>query len=198
MIRPTLNHLNLKTTRLKEMIDWYAAVTGGKIIFQSGESTKDNPIQIAFMSNDSAPFRIAFMGLPGLREDPEQFFHSGLHHMAFEYDSFDDLMSSFARLKQLGIEPIVCVQHGVTTSLFEAAKPASPSARLTRTKFYVPLLEYPRRSTVMIVVGPDCAPIGSHLRRYLASLSYCLNLGLAQLPDMVGEREELGKGEGVT
>ena len=55
MIRPTLNHLNLKTTRLKEMIDWYAAVTGGKIIFQSGESTKDNPIQIAFMSNDSAP-----------------------------------------------------------------------------------------------------------------------------------------------
>ena len=118
MIRPTLNHLNLKTTRLKEMIDWYAAVTGGKIIFQSGESTKDNPIQIAFMSNDSAPFRIAFMGLPGLREDPEQFFHSGLHHMAFEYDSFADLMSSFARLKQLGIEPIVCVQHGVTTSLY--------------------------------------------------------------------------------
>ena len=43
MIRPTLNHLNLKTTRLKEMIDWYAAVIGGKIIFQSGESTKDNP-----------------------------------------------------------------------------------------------------------------------------------------------------------
>ena len=118
MIRPTLNHLNLKTTRLKEMIDWYAAVTGGKIIFQSGESTKDNPIQIAFMSNDSAPFRITFMGSPGLREDPEQFFHSGLHHMAFEYDSFDDLMSSFARLKQLGIVPIVCMQHGVTTSLY--------------------------------------------------------------------------------
>jgi len=118
MIRPTLNHLNLKTTRMKEMIDWYAAVIGGKIIFQSGESTKDNPIRIAFMSNDSAPFRIAFMGVPGLREDPDQFVHSGLHHLAFEYDSFDDLMSSFARLKQLGIEPIVCLQHGVTTSLY--------------------------------------------------------------------------------
>ena len=45
-------------------------------------------------------------------------FCSRTHHMAFEYDSFDDLMSSFARLKQLGIEPIVCVQHGVTTSLY--------------------------------------------------------------------------------
>jgi catechol 2,3-dioxygenase len=88
------------------MIDWYAAVIGGKIIFQSGESTKDNPIQIAYMSNDSAPFRIGFMGVPGL------------HHMAFEYDSFDDLMSSVARLKQLGIEPIVCLDHGLTVSLY--------------------------------------------------------------------------------
>jgi catechol-2,3-dioxygenase len=120
MIRPTLNHINLKTTRLKEMIDWYAVVIGGKIIFQSagGATATDNPIQIAFMSNDRAPFRIAFMAVRGLREDPEQFVHAGLHHIAFEYDSFDDLMSSFARLKQLGIEPIVCVNHGLTTSLY--------------------------------------------------------------------------------
>ena len=120
MITPTLNHINLKTTRLKEMIDWYAVVIGGKIVFQSagGASATDNPIQIAFMSNDRAPFRIAFMAVRGLREDPEQFVHAGLHHIAFEYDSFDDLMSSFARLKQLGIEPIVCVNHGLTTSLY--------------------------------------------------------------------------------
>jgi catechol 2,3-dioxygenase len=44
--------------------------------------------------------------------------HAGLHHTAFEYDSFDDLMSSFARLRQLGIEPVVCVNHGLTTSLY--------------------------------------------------------------------------------
>jgi catechol 2,3-dioxygenase len=115
-----LNHLNFKTTRLKEMIDWYAVVIGGKIIFQSadGGSATNNPIQIAFMSNDRAPFRIAFMAVRGLREDPEQFVHAGLHHIAFEYDSFADLMSSFSRLKQLGIEPIVCVDHGVTTSLY--------------------------------------------------------------------------------
>ena len=86
--------------------------------FQSagGGSATDSPIQMAFMSNDRAPFRVAFMAVRGLREDPEQFVHAGLHHLAFEYDSFDDLMSSFARLKQLGIEPIVCVNHGLTTS----------------------------------------------------------------------------------
>jgi catechol-2,3-dioxygenase len=120
MIRPTLNHINLKTTRLKEMIDWYSVVIGGKIVFQSADdkSATDNPIQMAFMGNDRAFFRIAFMAVRGLREDPDQFVHTGLHHIAFEYDSFDDLMSSFARLKQLGIEPIVCINHGVTTSMY--------------------------------------------------------------------------------
>lgn len=120
MIRPALNHINLKTTRLKEMLDWYAVVIGGKITFQSagGASATDNPIQIAFMSNDAAPFRVAFMAVRGLREDPEQLVHAGLHHTAFEYDSFDDLMSSFARLKQLGIEPIACINHELTTSLY--------------------------------------------------------------------------------
>ena len=119
MIRPTLNHLNVKTTRPKEMMDWNAVVIGGKITFQSAEggNATDNPIQIAFMANDRAPFRIAFMAVRGLREDPEQFVHAGLHHIAFEYESFDNLMSSFARLKQLGIEPIACINHGLTTSL---------------------------------------------------------------------------------
>lgn len=120
MIRPTLNHLNLKTTRLKEMIDWYSVVIGGKITFQSAgsASTTESPIQIAFMANDRAPFRIAFMAVRGLREDRNQFVHAGLHYLAFEYDSFDDLMSSFARLKELGIEPIACLNHGLATSLY--------------------------------------------------------------------------------
>jgi catechol 2,3-dioxygenase len=85
MIRPTLNHLNLKTTRLKEMIDWYSVVIGGKITFQSaGSASTESPIQIAFMANDRAPFRIAFMAIRGLQEDPDQFVHAGLHHIAFE------------------------------------------------------------------------------------------------------------------
>jgi hypothetical protein len=43
---------------------------------------------------------------------------TGIHHTAFEYESFDDLMSSFARLKQLGIEPEYCENQGVATSLY--------------------------------------------------------------------------------
>lgn len=72
----------------------------------------------AHISNDRANHRIAFLTVPGLQEHPEKVGHTGLHHTAFEYDKFDDLMSSYARLKNKGIEPQVCLDHGLTTSLY--------------------------------------------------------------------------------
>jgi hypothetical protein len=44
---------------------------------------------------------------------PDCHTQAGLHHTAFEYESFDELMSSYARLKGLGIEPDVCFNLGV-------------------------------------------------------------------------------------
>src|SRR5215208_5521765 len=34
VIRPKLHHVNLKTTRLQEMVDWYREVVGAEVIFQ--------------------------------------------------------------------------------------------------------------------------------------------------------------------
>jgi catechol 2,3-dioxygenase len=110
VIRPKLHHVNLKTTRLQAMIDWYAAVVGVKVNFQFAGG--------AFTSNDGANHRIALLAIPGVQDDPDKFHHAGMHHTAFEYDSFDDLMSSYARIKALGIEPKVCLDHGMTTSLY--------------------------------------------------------------------------------
>jgi catechol-2,3-dioxygenase len=110
LIRPTLHHVNLKTTRLQEMIDWYALVIGTTVNFQFPDG--------AFITNDQANHRIGLLAIPGLRDDREKFVHTGLHHTAFEYQSFDDLMSSYVRLKKSGIEPDVCLNHGVTTSLY--------------------------------------------------------------------------------
>jgi catechol-2,3-dioxygenase len=110
MIKPTMHHVNLKTNRLKEMIEWYALVVGTKVNFQFPGG--------AFISNDRANHRIALLAVPGLTEDPQKFTHTGLHHTAFEYGSFADLMSSYARLKKEGIEPQVCLNHGLTTSLY--------------------------------------------------------------------------------
>jgi hypothetical protein len=51
---------------------------------------------------------------PGwLRDDPDNFTHTGFTTPPLKYDSFDDLTSSFARLKQSGIEPDHFLDHGV-------------------------------------------------------------------------------------
>ena len=112
VIKPGLHHVTIKTTRLPEMIDWYTTVVGAKVNFRFPGG--------AWMSNDRANHRIAFLAMPGLVEHPEKFGHAGLHHTAFEYENFDDLMTSYARLKKQGIEPQVCLDHGLTTSLYYA------------------------------------------------------------------------------
>jgi hypothetical protein len=41
-----------------------------------------------------------------------------MHHCAFEYDTFADLMSTFDRLRKAGVEPAFCLDHGLTISLY--------------------------------------------------------------------------------
>ncbi len=48
---PRLHHVNLKTTRLQEMIDWYSIVVGMRVQFQFPGA--------AFLSNDGANHRLA-------------------------------------------------------------------------------------------------------------------------------------------
>ena len=43
-----------------------------------------------------------------------------MHHVAFEYASFDDLNASFSRLRSLGIVPRACLDHGMTLSYYYA------------------------------------------------------------------------------
>ena len=39
-----------------------------------------------------------------------------MHHSAFEYDGFEDLNASYLRLRDAGIEPDICIDHGMTLS----------------------------------------------------------------------------------
>jgi catechol-2,3-dioxygenase len=41
-----------------------------------------------------------------------------MHHIAFEYDSFEELNSTFLRLRDAGIEPVFCLDHGMTFSYY--------------------------------------------------------------------------------
>jgi catechol-2,3-dioxygenase len=107
---PVLHHINLKTTRLREMIDWYGIVVGTTPTFQFPAG--------AWLSNDGANHRIALLSTPPMTDDPDKFTHTGMHHVAFEYDSMDALLQNFTRLKGLGILPHMSLDHGLTTSFY--------------------------------------------------------------------------------
>jgi catechol 2,3-dioxygenase len=110
IIRPQLHHLNLTTTRLQEMIDWYGLVLGltPTFAFPGG----------AFLTNDSANHRLALLVWPSSIDEPRKQAHTGLHHYAFEYAALVDLLASYVRLKGHGIVPAFALDHGMTISLY--------------------------------------------------------------------------------
>ncbi len=108
-MRPArFSHAVLRTTRLKEMIEWYKTVLGAEVMYQSD--------LIAFLTYDDEHHRIALAAFPGLVE--KQKHSTGLDHLAFFYDTFGDWIANYERLKAIGITPRVCIHHGLTMSLY--------------------------------------------------------------------------------
>ena len=110
---PTFHHALLKTARMQELIDWYAAVVGIEAVFQAPG--------IAFLSNDGANHRISMVGNPEFLSNPSFRKSVGMHHLAFEYDSVDELLDTWQRLHDdHGFKPHVAVHHGMTLSFYYA------------------------------------------------------------------------------
>jgi hypothetical protein len=77
MTNPILHHVNLKTTRLQEMIEWYGVVVG---------MTPHHVAPIgAWLTNDAANHRLALLAFPGMSDDTDKDSHTGIHHTAFEF-----------------------------------------------------------------------------------------------------------------
>jgi catechol-2,3-dioxygenase len=110
VIRPALHHVTLRTRDLGKMVEWYGRVVGARVLFRNEVA--------AWTSNDEANHRIAFLAVPGIEADPDKVKHGGLHHMAFEYESFADLMASYARLADEGVRPAFALDHGMTVSIY--------------------------------------------------------------------------------
>jgi catechol-2,3-dioxygenase len=109
---PTLHHVNLKTCRLQEMIEWYALVLGMQVAYEFAGG--------AWLTNDTANHRLALLTTPRIVDDPDRLVHAGMHHTAFEYASVDDLLGTYVRLKEAGISPHAVLDHGMTLSFYYA------------------------------------------------------------------------------
>ena len=108
-IRPAkLSHAVLRTSRLKQMIEWYKTVLNAEVMFENDF--------IAFMTYDDEHHRIAFIAFPGVVEKPKG--SAGLDHLAFFYPTLSDWITTYERLKADGITPRVSIHHGLTMSLY--------------------------------------------------------------------------------
>lgn len=108
-IRPTrLAHMVLRVRNLECSIAWYHDVVGMEVVH-------GNP-KIAFMSHDEEHHRLALLQTPVEEQAPEG--SPGLDHVAFAFDTFGDLLSTYTRLEGLGMQPYWSINHGPTTSFY--------------------------------------------------------------------------------
>jgi len=71
---------------------------------------------LVFMTDDEEHHRIALAAIPRLVEKPKP--SVGLDHLAFFYSNFSDWITTYKRLKAVGITPTVPIHHGWSMSLY--------------------------------------------------------------------------------
>ena len=103
-----LAHIVRRTSRFDEMLRWYETVFGAEVVHSDG--------MLAFLTYDDEHHRFAIAQLPGLEDQPAM--AAGTDHVAFTYASLGDLLYTYARLRDDGIVPYWCVNHGPTTSMY--------------------------------------------------------------------------------
>ena len=125
IVHPKLHHYGLITGNLKDMVDWYGKVLGmtvnqhAKVPSIARLMRQGPPFSaFAFVSNDEMDHRIVFFEVPKATLDPGKRHHTGLQHVAFECETVDELLGTYLRLKDLGIEPLWAADHGVSISIY--------------------------------------------------------------------------------
>ncbi|MGK8436811.1 VOC family protein [Ectopseudomonas hydrolytica] len=108
-------HWVVKTARRDELIAWYKIVFGAEIVHMDKT--------VAFLSWDEESHRLALVNLPRFLRYLFPFSKIrrklyGIDHIAFSFGSLEELLHTYARIKQHGIEPVWCINHGPTTSVY--------------------------------------------------------------------------------
>jgi catechol-2,3-dioxygenase len=101
-------HVVLRTGQYEKMREFYKAFLGGQASYENDF--------ISFITYDDEHHRIALIAVPGT--GPKIRTSAGLEHIAFTYESLADLTLAYQQRKALGIEPVWCVNHGPTTSIY--------------------------------------------------------------------------------
>lgn len=107
---PKLHHATFMTMEIDPMVRFYEAVCGLQPVFYSENA--------AWLTNDEANHRIALLRIPGTKPPVDKPHSAGLHHTAFEYSDFGNWLDNYVRLRDQGILPDYCMDHGMTMSIY--------------------------------------------------------------------------------
>lgn len=101
-------HIVFRTSQKDEMVRWY------RTVFEA-EPALENPF-LTFLTFDDEHHRIAIVGMPGLKAQDAQ--TATMEHCAFTYAGLGDLLATYQRLREAGIEPYWCINHGPNLSFY--------------------------------------------------------------------------------
>jgi catechol 2,3-dioxygenase len=138
-----LGHVVLKVRDAAKSKDFYVRTLGLKVAHEDYER---GTVFLSFGKehHDLALFQLA-TGEPPAEKQP------GLHHMAWQLGSFDELREAYKELKAIGVPVESTVEHNVTRSVY------FPDPDGNRVELYCDMVENGFES--MRTVGPRRDPI---------------------------------------
>jgi len=117
-IHPKLQHCGLTTANMDAMLEWYRKVLGifvhNRVIAPAGSPFKT----VAFATNDEVNHRLSFFETPDASIDDDRARHARVQHIAFAYDTLDDLLGTYLRLKKLGMLPLWAADQFFQTAIY--------------------------------------------------------------------------------
>ncbi|KAI1334515.1 Glyoxalase/Bleomycin resistance protein/Dihydroxybiphenyl dioxygenase [Xylariaceae sp. FL0016] len=109
VISPTsLAHVVLQTSNYKAMVSFYKAFLGAHASYENEN--------ISFLTYDHEHHRIAIVAIPHLAEKDHR--RVGMNHMAFTFDTLEDLVAGYQARKARDMHPVWSINHGPTTSIY--------------------------------------------------------------------------------
>jgi catechol-2,3-dioxygenase len=109
MPRPKkLSHIFFRTSRLDEMVDWYVSATGSRIVFRSPK--------LCLLTFDDEHHRLGILQVPDMEPQSQQ--TAGFEHVGFSFATLYELLEAYVELRDRGIAPRLCTNHGPTISFY--------------------------------------------------------------------------------
>jgi len=106
---PKFAHVVFQTGQPGQMRNWYCTVLDGHVMYE------DAALTIITFAEEHHRGALIHPPTPLERKSPGT---PAMHHVAYTFQSIDDLLDRYVLLRDQDIRPADCIAHGVTTSLY--------------------------------------------------------------------------------